>query len=220
MLDLVTVRPGLTLLPEAAKSWVRMEQQLGRELDVNRSYADYDTQMALFLAYRAYLSGRGPEAPLALHPDDSWHCRGLAVDTDDDQAVRAMPDHGWKFIVDSEVWHAQYYPGADQHFGRRRIAAPAIQEVDVSALRVISSPYYRASGNQVVHNGMVARSIPDAVALVLREGGISSKDYDEDYELDTELREVWELARAMGNVRVDAITDLIGRRVSDRGREG
>lgn len=121
--QLVTVRPGLTLTPDAAASWVRMETELGRTLDVNRSYADWDAQMDFYEAYQRYLNG-GPWAPLALHPSESWHCRGLAVDTDDDRVIREMPAYGWRFVVRIEEWHAQYYAYLDQYRGQRPAGLP------------------------------------------------------------------------------------------------
>lgn len=109
---LTSLRDGLTLEAEAAASWARMEAHIGR-LDVNRSYADWDTQMGLYNAYQRHLAG-GPWAPLALHPKYSMHCQGLAVDTDDDARVRANPRFGWVFNVPSEKWHAEYRPNLDQ----------------------------------------------------------------------------------------------------------
>lgn len=128
MTTLVTVRAGLTLTPGAAASWVRMETELGRQLDVNRSYASWDVQYRYWVdwttfsanprAWRAANPGK-PDPPLALHPSQSWHCLGLAVDTDDDRVVRAMPAYGWRFVVLSERWHAQYYAHLDRYRGQR-----------------------------------------------------------------------------------------------------
>lgn len=109
-----TLRPGVTFESAAAASWARMEKERGRPLDVNRSLASWDVQLRLWEDYQRYLAG-GPWAPLALHPKYSWHCLGLAGDTDDDEWVRAHPDHGWRFVVLSEKWHAQYYPALDLH---------------------------------------------------------------------------------------------------------
>lgn len=120
--NLVTVRPGLTLQAPAALSWTRMESARGKPLDVNRSYASYEVQLKLYNQYRAYITyvnggPFAPWAPLALHPDHSWHCRGLAVDTDDDGWIRMNPQFGWRFVVPSEKWHAQYYPEHDKSYG-------------------------------------------------------------------------------------------------------
>lgn len=106
------IRPGLALEEQAAMSWARMEAARGRPLDVNRSTVDRDSQMKLYIAYTS-----GASSVLALHPDESWHCipRARAVDTDDDAWIRQHPEHGWRFVVPSERWHAQYYPNLDRH---------------------------------------------------------------------------------------------------------
>lgn len=116
MADMVTIRAGLSLDRPAAESWVRMERAKGSQLDVNRSTVSRVEQFKFYNAYRAYLNG-GPWAPLALHPDESWHCepRARAVDTDDDKWIRDHPEHGWRFVVRSEKWHAQYYPHWDYY---------------------------------------------------------------------------------------------------------
>lgn len=98
-----------------AASVRRLDVLLGRPLDINRAYADYDQQMAYYLAYRRYLAG-GPWAPLALHPDKSWHCKGMALDTDD-RLGATFREHGWLFEVDGEPWHGQYYTSLDKHYG-------------------------------------------------------------------------------------------------------
>lgn len=119
-MTLVTLRPGLTLEAEAAASWARMEAAAGRRLDVNRSTVSRADQFKLYWAYVAYKNGTGPFAVLALHPDQSWHCepRARAVDTDDDLWIRVRPSFGWRFVVRTEKWHAQYYPHLDQHRGQ------------------------------------------------------------------------------------------------------
>lgn len=119
MTVLVTLRPGLSLEALAAESWARMEAARGRPLDVNRSTVSRASQFTYYYAYQRYLNG-GPWAPLALHPDNSWHCepRARAVDTDDDAWIRGRPEYGWRFVVKSEKWHAQYYPEHDKFKGQ------------------------------------------------------------------------------------------------------
>lgn len=99
-----------------AASVRRLDVLLGRPLDINRAYASYEQQMRYYLAYVAYINGRGPWAPLALHPDKSWHCRGMAIDTDD-RLGATFTEHGWLFEVDGEPWHGQYYTSLDKHYG-------------------------------------------------------------------------------------------------------
>lgn len=103
------------LRPGPAASVRRLDVILGRPLDINSAYRDYAEQMRKYLAYVAYQNGRGPWAPLALHPDESWHCKGMAIDTDDRLAV--FGEHGWRFEVRGEPWHGQYYTSLDKHYG-------------------------------------------------------------------------------------------------------
>lgn len=112
------------LLSSPAQSIRRLDVLLGGPVDINRAYASYDEQMDKYIAYRAYVVGRGPWAPLALHPDKSWHCKGLAVDSDDGPGMRGArltreqwKEHGWLFEVPSELWHGQYYTSLDTHYG-------------------------------------------------------------------------------------------------------
>lgn len=119
MADLVMIRAGLSLDRPAAESWIRMERAKGSQLDVNRSTVSRLEQFKFYNVYRAYLNG-GPWAPLALHPDESWHCEPIAqaVDTDDDEWIRAHPEYGWRFVVRSEKWHAQWYQRWDMYYGQ------------------------------------------------------------------------------------------------------
>lgn len=106
-----------------AASVRRLDVLLGRPLDINSAYRNYDEQMRAYLAYIAYINGRGPWAPLALHPDKSWHCKGLALDSDDAPGYNrglsrdTWKEYGWLFEVKEELWHGQYYTSMDKHYG-------------------------------------------------------------------------------------------------------
>lgn len=116
---IVTIRPGVAFEPGAAASWRRLEAAAGRLIDVNSSYRNYSEQLAAYNAYQAYAAGTGPWAPFALHPDKSMHCRGLAVDTDDQTLMKGLPDHGWRqtALAIGEPWHFDYLATLDQHQG-------------------------------------------------------------------------------------------------------
>lgn len=117
--NLVTIRPGLTLQAPAAASWRRAESVLGK-LDVNSSYRDWGVQYKAWQAYHAYISGNGPWAPYALHPDLSWHCKGLAVDSDDAQRLHVtLSEYGWiqTALAVKEWWHLDYIASRDKHVG-------------------------------------------------------------------------------------------------------
>jgi hypothetical protein len=102
---------GQAAFAAAASVW-RMDAQIGRPVDVNSAYRDYEEQMRAYLNYQ-----RDPKHyPLALHPDYSWHCLGMAIDTDDRLDIFAA--NGWRFVVSSEPWHGQYYAYLDQYYGQ------------------------------------------------------------------------------------------------------
>lgn len=112
--NLVTLRPGVTFQADAAASFQRVEKRAGRRVDVNSTYRDWEEQMRLYLAYQ-----RDPKNnPLALHPDHSMHCRGLALDSDDHTLMRSMDDYGWRATVQSEPWHFDYFHTLDKHYGQ------------------------------------------------------------------------------------------------------
>lgn len=122
--NLVTVRPGVVLEAAAAESFKRVEKRAGRRIDVNSSYRDWDEQMGHYLAYQTYLRNGKPWAPLALHPDRSMHCKGLAIDSDDHALMRAAGEYGWLPTVETEPWHFDYFRNLDTHFGE-----PAFEDV-------------------------------------------------------------------------------------------
>jgi len=162
---MLTLRPGVTLEDLAAASWARMEHDRGAHLDVNRSTVTRATQYKVYNAYHDYLNGRGPWAPLALHPDHSWHCepKARAVDTDDDKWIRANPQYGWRFVVATEKWHAQYYPHLDLEAWRGWPSASTETEpepepdpepeTEHNMLIILTTPQH---GNYLVQPGYVA----------------------------------------------------------------
>jgi hypothetical protein len=84
---------------------------------VNSSYRDYDEQMKAYNAYNRYAAGTGPWAPYALHPDKSWHCKGLAVDAQRYNVTLA--EYGWTqtALAIKEWWHLDYIASRDRHVG-------------------------------------------------------------------------------------------------------
>lgn len=162
------VRAGVQLAPDAAASFRRLEARLGRRADVNRTYADYNTQLRMYLAWQAWVTGRGPKPnhSRALHPDLSMHCRGLAWDSDDWRTPGFIPlaaEYGWIRTAagdPSEQHHFEYQVWRDQHrndprpAGRSAAApAPQIQSEEDEMLMLIvkaaNIDHYCALGNGV-----------------------------------------------------------------------
>jgi len=134
--NLVTLAPNIQLEPGAAAAFLRLAVRLGRVPDVNRTYADYDTQMRMYLAWQSYVNGTGPYPghSRALHPDYSMHCRGLAWDSDDwrTPGFNALAaEYGWIRTAagdPTEQHHFEYQWWEDQH---RNEPAPAGLEDDM-----------------------------------------------------------------------------------------
>jgi hypothetical protein len=212
-----------------AASIRRLDVRLGRPVDINRAYADYDQQMRYYLAYVAYVNGRGPWAPLALHPDKSWHCKGLAVDSDDAPGYRGplsvdiWREHGWLFEVREELWHGQYYTSMDKHYGETTSGGatpfpdPGTNDPqpleDHDMARIISSPAYRAANQYVYVTPYNAFPIDQVTRAALLPSGIPWCDYDNEDSFNAELRLVY---TAAGNVSADwarAVSDEFGDRL-------
>lgn len=124
-----TIRPGVQFTPEAAAAFRRAEAQvraeLGRNIDVNSTYRDYNLQLSMWRAWQAYAAGRGPHPghSKALHPDDplAFHTKGLALDSDDwtnGRVVQILAEHGFirnRLYVPNENHHFEYLRDRDQH---------------------------------------------------------------------------------------------------------
>ncbi|WP_309105015.1 hypothetical protein [Microbacterium sp.] len=115
------------LAPDHAASLRRVDAEvralIGRDLDINSAWRDPATQQKLREAYEHYLRYGAPWAPIALEPDDSVHCKGGAIDTDDHRdprIVRILNRHGWRQTVYRngrlvEEWHFERFANRDQH---------------------------------------------------------------------------------------------------------
>lgn len=110
--------------PQCVWSIHRIDAQLGRYLDINSAWRDPQEQERLYTAYRSYVNGNGPWAPIALPPEQSVHCKGEAIDTDDNNAAmtRILNDNGWFHTVFRngvlvEPWHYEYDYKRDKFYG-------------------------------------------------------------------------------------------------------
>lgn len=87
------------------------------------------------------------------------------------------------------------------------------QEAPDMALRIITSPYYRAAGQQVLHNGLTARSIGAAEALDLRQAGVPWHDYNDEHKFNNEINQVYLLAGQVNEATAKDILDEFGDRI-------
>lgn len=111
---------------QCVQSIHRIDAQLGRYLDINSAWRDPVEQEKLYNAYR-----RDPKNnPIALAPENSVHCKGEAIDSDDGyngNVVRVLNANGWHHTVYriengvrvlKEPWHFEYFPARDGFFGQ------------------------------------------------------------------------------------------------------
>lgn len=125
------ITPTKRLRSDAAASYKRMRKagMPGSRLESAwRSWASQQKLRDKWVAYDAYVHGRGPWAPFAnfaLKPADSKHVKGVAVDSHESQQawIRANgKPHGW-YPVANERWHFEYTPELDLVGIRARKAA-------------------------------------------------------------------------------------------------
>lgn len=125
-----TVRPGVQFTPEAASAFRRAEAQVksefGRNIDANSTYRSWDTQMAMYAAWIRYVVGTGPYPghSKAVHPSQSFHVSGLALDSDDwvnGRIVQILADNGFirnRLHVPNERHHFEYIRSRDKNYGK------------------------------------------------------------------------------------------------------
>lgn len=121
-----TVRPGVQLVSAAADSFRRLEARVGRPIDVNSTYRDWNTQLSMYNAWMRYVNSGykpayKPNHSRALHPDYSKHCQGLALDSDDWASpgfINLAREYGWVRTAandPTEQHHFEYQWWEDTH---------------------------------------------------------------------------------------------------------
>ena len=142
----VTVRPGVQFVQGAADSFRRLEARLGRQIDVNSTYRDWNTQLKMYNTWNAYVAGKGPYPghSRAVHPDQSRHTQGAALDSDDWATPGFIPlaaEYGWVRTAandPTERHHFEYQWWNDKHRNEPvpsgRATAPATPEEEDTML--------------------------------------------------------------------------------------
>lgn len=123
------VRPGVEFTPDAAAAFRRAEAQVQREfsrnIDVNSTYRSWATQLKMYNDWNAYVAGRGPypSHSKAVHPSESFHVQGVALDSDDwvNTRIRAiLAENGFirnRLSVPGENHHFEYIRAQDKNYG-------------------------------------------------------------------------------------------------------
>lgn len=127
-----TVRPGVQFTPEAADAFRRADAQVlaefGRRIDVNSTYRSWSDQMLMFTNWGKYVaSGYRPSLypghSKAVHPSESFHVQGVALDSDDwriARIVQILADNGFirnRLHVPGENHHFEYLRARDKNYG-------------------------------------------------------------------------------------------------------
>lgn len=189
--------------PPAAASIHRIDAQLGRLADINEAGRSREKADENYRKWLAYQKG-GPWAPYALPADKSVHVPGMAADSDDwyDPAAAAVwRDNGWRQTArypsnpkKDEPWHGEYFAHLDNHLNDTHTPDPIALLGDTMGLRIIDSPFYRAAGYRVIHNGSAAMSVPAGhVQEMITLGRVDYATYEDNNLLETEVRMVWQL---------------------------
>lgn len=145
----------------AAASVHRIDRQLGRLADVNDAGRSAEQANANRAAWEAYRDGRGPWAPYALGADESVHCQGRAVDSDDwynAAAAAVWRANGWRQTARynddrDEPWHGEYFAEQDQHINdpEPSTATPDPEEDFMKIIRWNSLHCFAVSMEAIYH---------------------------------------------------------------------
>lgn len=125
-----TVRPGVVFIPEAAAAFRRADAQVyaefGRGIDVNSTYRSWADQMVMFTNWEKWIQGKGPRPAhsKAVHPSESFHVAGTALDSDDwrvPRIVAILAENGFirnRLHVPGEQHHFEYIRALDRNRGK------------------------------------------------------------------------------------------------------
>lgn len=211
------IAPGLLASVVALRA--AFEAEFDKPLQVVEAYRSYATQEYLYDGWRRRLPGFNLASP----PGNSPHGYGLAIDFGSNVNVYDSPEkewmdenapaYGWSPTGNTfsprEAWH--FVGGGPVTASLTAHILTEIGATSMSAIRVISSPSYVAAGQQVIHNGTVVNAIPAGLALSLRQGGVESHDYDQDYQLVNEVNAVYMLQGLEG----DELKEQVGKALGD-----
>ena len=124
-----TIRDGVQFVPDAAAAFRRAEAQVqsefGRGINCNSTYRSWTKQLSMYDAWNAWVGGWGPHPghSKAVHPSESFHVSGLALDSDDwrnARIVAILAEHGFirnRLHVPGEQHHFEYQWWNDRHRG-------------------------------------------------------------------------------------------------------
>jgi len=128
-----TVRPGVQFTPDAAAAFRRADAQvlaeIGRRIDVNSTYRSWSDQMVMYLDWSRYVASGyrpslKPNHSKAVHPSQSFHVSGTALDSDDwvnARIVEILAENGFirnRLHIPNERHHFEYIRPRDKNYGK------------------------------------------------------------------------------------------------------
>ena len=176
-----TVRPGVQFIPDAAAAFRRADAQVrlefGRGIDVNSTYRSWADQMKMFIDWSRYVNGARPYPghSKAVHPSESFHVQGVALDSDDwtnGRIVAILAENGFirnRLHVPNEKHHFEWLRNRDQNYGKPipGIAAstpPVPEEDDMPGpdkkLVVWNNTHYFVIGDESIYHVANAGWLP------------------------------------------------------------
>lgn len=180
-----TVRPGVQFIPDAAAAFRRADAQVraefGRSIDVNSTYRSWADQMVMFINWGRYVAGTGPYPghSKAVHPSESFHVAGIALDSDDwriPRIVAILAENGFirnRLHVPNENHHFEWLRNRDQNYGKpiggAAASAPTVsEEDDMTVMIKANSNIYVFSHGQIKLSDSTDE-IRDGLAIGIRQ---------------------------------------------------
>ena len=186
------VRAGVEFVPDAAAAFRRADAQVlaefGRLIDANSTYRSWDKQLSMYDAWNAYVNGVGPYPghSKAVHPDDSFHVSGLALDSDDwtnARIVQILAENGFirnRLDVPGEQHHFEWIRSEDRNYGKPIPGSTATQQSEeddmAKLIRWTSSGAIFKIGAESIY---YVRTPEMAIALTKRFGPEVAVDNDD-----------------------------------------
>lgn len=143
------VRRGVEFIPDAAAAFRRAEAQVraefGRDIDVNSTYRSWADQMVMYIDWSRYVASGyrpalKPNHSRAVHPSQSFHVSGTALDSDDwvnARIVEILAEHGFirnRLNIPNEQHHFEYIRARDTHYGEEVDDMSAKAEKQIQAI--------------------------------------------------------------------------------------
>lgn len=170
-----TVRPGVQFVPDAAAAFRRADAQVraefGRGIDVNSTYRSWADQMVMFINWGRYVAGTGPYPghSKAVHPSESFHVAGIALDSDDwriPRIVAILAENGFirnRLHVPNENHHFEWLRNRDQKYGRpipgSAAPAPTVPKEDDDMQSIsINGNLYGVATQFITHYGTLLQA--------------------------------------------------------------